>query len=103
MVVGKQDPLKGEIAVAFIVLKQGSNPSDDLAKELRATLRKTLGAVAVVDKLYFVKKIPMNISGKVMRRLGRALIRGIPFGDTSTLDDPTSVDELKRAIQQGGY
>ncbi len=103
MVVGKQDPLKGELAVAFIVLKLGNNPSEGLARELRATLRKTLGPVAIIDEIFFVKKIPMNISGKVMRRLGRALIRGMPLGDTSTLDDPTAVDELKRATQKTGY
>ena len=103
MVVGKPDALKGEVAVSFIVLKVGNNPSCELAKELKKTVRKALGAVAIIEKVYFVKKIPTNRSGKVMRRLGRALIGDMPLGDLSTLDDPTAIDEMRRAIKDGGY
>jgi acetyl-CoA synthetase len=103
MVVGKPDVLKGEVAVSFIVLKPGNNPSIELAEELRKTVRKALGAFAVIEKVYYVKKIPMNRSGKVMRRLGRALVGGMPLGDISTLDDPTAIDELQKAIRDGGY
>jgi acetyl-CoA synthetase len=103
MVVGKPDALKGEVAVSFIVLKLGNNPSSELAEELKKTVRKALGAVAIIEKVYFVKKIPTNRSGKVMRRLGRALVGGMPLGDLSTLDDPTAIDEMKKAIKDGGY
>lgn len=103
MVVGKPDVLRGELAVSFIVLKPGNNPSSELAEELKKTVRKALGAFAVIEKVYFVKKIPTNRSGKVMRRLGRALVGGMPLGDISTLDDPTTIDELKRSIKDGGY
>jgi acetyl-CoA synthetase len=103
MVVGKPDVLKGELAVSFIVLKPWNNPSIGLAEELRKTVRKALGAFAVIEKVYFVKKIPTNRSGKVMRRLGRALVGGMPLGDISTLDDPTAIDELQKAIKDGGY
>jgi acetyl-CoA synthetase len=103
MIVGKPDALKGELAVSFIVLKPRNNPSTELADELRKTVRKALGAFAVIEKVYFVKKIPTNRSGKVMRRLGRALVVGMPLGDTSTLDDPTAIAELQKAIKDGGY
>jgi acetyl-CoA synthetase len=103
MVVGKPDVLRGEVVVSFIVLKPGSNPSVELAAELRRTIRKEVGAFAVIEKVYFVGKLPINRSGKVMRRLGRAVVGGLPLGDTSTLDDSTSVDELQRAIKDGGH
>ena len=103
MVVGKPDVLKGELAVSFIVLRPGNNPSSKLAEELKKTVRKALGAFAVIEKVYFVKKIPTNRSGKVMRRLGRALVGDMPLGDTSTLDDSTAIDELQKAIKDGGY
>jgi len=103
MVVGKPDTLRGELAVSFIVLKQGTKPSADLADELKKTAKKALGAFAVVEKVYFVKKIPMNRSGKVMRRLGRALVGGLPLGDTSTLDDATAIDEIQKALKEGGH
>jgi acetyl-CoA synthetase len=103
MVVGKSDTLRGEVAVSFIVLKPENNPSAELAEELRKTVRKALGAFSVIDRIYFVKRIPMNRSGKVMRRLGRALVGGMPLGDTSTLDDPTAVEELQTAIKNKGY
>jgi acetyl-CoA synthetase len=103
MVVGKPDVLRGETAVSFIVLKPGNKPSVELAQELRRTVRRALGAFAVIEQIYFVEKIPMNRSGKVVRRLGRALVVGMPLGDMSTLDDPSAVDELQNAIKKGGY
>jgi len=103
MVVGKPDVLRGELAVSFIVLKPGNNPSIELAEELRRTVRKALGAFVVIEKVYFVKRIPTNRSGKVVRRVGRALVRGLPLGDTSTLDDPTTIPELRNAIKDSGY
>jgi acetyl-CoA synthetase len=103
MVVGKPDVLRGESAVSFIVLKPGNNPSIELAEELRRTVRKALGAFVVIEKVYFVKRIPTNRSGKVVRRIGRALVGGMPLGDTSTLDDPTTIHELRNAIEDSGY
>ena len=103
MVVGKPDTLRGEVAVSFIVLKPGNNPSAELAEELRKTVRKSLGAFSIIERIYFVRRIPMNRSGKVMRRLGRALVGGMPLGDTSTLDDPTAIEELQDAIKNTGY
>jgi acyl-coenzyme A synthetase/AMP-(fatty) acid ligase len=85
------------------VLKPGNNPSIELAEELRRTVRKALGAFVLIEKLYFVKRIPTNRSGKVVRRIGRALVRGMPLGDTSTLDDPNTIHELRNAIKDSGY
>jgi acetyl-CoA synthetase len=103
MVVGKPDAIRGEVAVAFILLKPGENPSSELAKKLRETVREAMGPVVAIDKIYFVKKIPKNRSGKVVRRIGRGLLRGIPLGDLSTLDDPSALDELEYAIETGGH
>ncbi|MFP3044306.1 MAG: acetate--CoA ligase [Thermocladium sp.] len=102
-VVGKPDQLRGEVAVAFIVLRPGFTASPELAKELKESVRKALGPIVVVDRVFFVPKIPKNRSGKVLRRVVRALVRGENYGDVSTIDDSSSIDEIRKALDSGGY
>ena len=86
-VIGKPDPIKGEIAKAFVILKEGYEGSDVLAEDLKAHLRKTLGPIAVTDEIEFVDQLPKTRSGKIMRRVIRAYELGQDAGDTSALAD----------------
>lgn len=84
--IGKPDPLKGEHIKVFVILKQGFTPSEELEKDLRAHVRRTVGALAVPDQLEFVPSLPKTRSGKIMRRIIRSLELGEPVGDISGLD-----------------
>jgi len=96
-VVGRPDPLRGEVASAFVVLKGERAPDDGLKQTLRELVRKTLGPVVVVGDIFFTSKLPKTRSGKIMRRLIKALITNKPLGDYSTIEDATSLDELRKA------
>ncbi len=84
--IGKPDDSKGERIKAFVILKQGIDPSENLAGELRQQVRATVGALAVPNELEFVQHLPKTRSGKIMRRVLRARETGEPVGDLSTLD-----------------
>src|SRR5581483_2142597 len=84
--IGKPDPLKGEHVKVFVILKNGNEPSEELAKELKLHVRTTVGALAVPEELEFVPSLPKTRSGKIMRRVVRARELGEPIGDISTLD-----------------
>lgn len=84
--IGKPDPLKGEHVKVFVILKNGYEPSDELAKELKLHVRTTVGALAVPEELEFAPSLPKTRSGKIMRRVVRARELGEPIGDISTLD-----------------
>jgi acetyl-CoA synthetase len=85
-VIGKPDPVAGMIVKAFVMLKPGVGPSDDLRRELLAFARRRLGAVVAPRELEFVDSVPRNRSGKIVRRLLRARELGLPEGDISTLE-----------------
>ncbi|CCC82381.1 acetate--CoA ligase [Thermoproteus tenax] len=99
-VIGVPDPIKGEVPIAFIVLKQGVAGTDELRKELRQHIRNTVGPIAEPAQIFFVSKLPKTRSGKIMRRLLRAVATNSPLGDTTTLEDETSVEEAKRAYEE---
>lgn len=84
--IGKPDEVKGERVKVFVILKNGVEPSDALAKELKAHVRSVVGPLATPDELEFVPSLPKTRSGKIMRRIVRARELGEPVGDTSTLD-----------------
>ncbi|MBW7960174.1 acetate--CoA ligase [Patescibacteria group bacterium] len=86
-VIGKPDEVKGESIKAFIILKQGVEPSDELKKELTLQVRMEIGPIATPDEIEFVEKLPKTRSGKIMRRILKAQESGQPIGDVSTLDD----------------
>lgn len=86
-VIGKPHEIKGESIKAFIILKQGIEPSDALKEELRQQIRKDIGPIASPDEIEFVEKLPKTRSGKIMRRVLRAQELGQPVGDTSTLEN----------------
>jgi acetyl-CoA synthetase len=84
-VIGKPDPVAGEIVKAFVALKPGQQPSDELRRELVAFGRRRLGAVAPKE-IEFDQNLPLTRSGKVMRRLLKARELGLDTGDVSTLE-----------------
>ena len=99
-VVGKPDPVKGESIVIFVRLKEGLSPSPDLKKALAGHMRKTVGSIAVPEEIYFVTKLPKTRSGKIMRRVLKAVASGASIGDLTTLEDEASVDEVVRSFHE---
>jgi len=99
-VTGRPDELRGMVISAFVVLKQGHAPSEALKKELLATVRSELGPVAVIGELNFVDMLPKTRSGKIMRRVLKAVILGKDPGDISTIEDEGSVEETREAWEQ---
>jgi len=97
-VVGCPDPLRGEVACAFVVLKSGYEPNEELKRALKELVRRTLGPIVIVDPVHFVDKLPKTRSGKIMRRLIKAIITDKPLGDYSTIEDEAAIDEIKNAV-----
>jgi acetyl-CoA synthetase len=85
-VIGKPDPMAGEIVKAFVALKPGHAGSDALRKELLGLARKRLGAAVAPKEIDFLPGLPRTRSGKIMRRLLKARELGLPEGDVSTLE-----------------
>jgi acetyl-CoA synthetase len=96
-VIGKSDPVKMEVPVAFVVLRPGFNPTTELKKELSNHVRNTIGPIAVPEAIYFVSKLPKTRSAKIMRRVMKAVVENRTIGDVTTIEDETSVDEMKNA------
>lgn len=86
-VIGKPDPIIGQIVKAFVSLKAGYEPSEELKRELIGFGRKKLGAAVAPKEIEFESNLPKTRSGKIMRRLLKAREMGLPEGDTSTLED----------------
>jgi acetyl-CoA synthetase len=86
-VIGKPDPVAGEVVKAFVALKPGFEASPELERELLAHARVRLGAVVAPKEISFVATVPRTRSGKIMRRLLKARELGLPEGDVSTLEE----------------
>ncbi len=86
-VIGKPDPVAGEVVKAFVALKDGFAPSPELRRELLGFARTRLGAVVAPKEIEFQPTLPKTRSGKIMRRLLKARELGLPEGDTSTLEE----------------
>lgn len=95
-VVGMPHDLKGQGIYAFVTLKTGQQSSPDMVKELNSTVRREIGPHATPDKVQFADGLPKTRSGKIMRRILRKIGEGAidQLGDTSTLADPSVVDQL---------
>ncbi|MDW8000977.1 MAG: acetate--CoA ligase [Candidatus Nitrosocaldus sp.] len=91
-VIGVPDELKGERIIAYVVLKPSHRAMHDILRdELKRHIEATLGKVARPESILFVDDLPKTRSGKVMRRLVRAKATGMPLGDTSSIENPTSL------------
>jgi acetyl-CoA synthetase len=102
-VVGKPHEIKGEAVVAYVVLK-GARPEGDEARKIVAELRnwvgQEIGAIAKPDEIRFGDNLPKTRSGKIMRRLLRAIAKGEEItSDTSTLENPAILEQLKSAVK----
>ncbi len=97
-VVGFPHDIKGQGIYAYVTLKQDQEPSEALAKDLNATVRKEIGPIASIDHLQWAPGLPKTRSGKIMRRILRKIAEDAPeqLGDTSTLADPSVVESLVR-------
>ncbi|NPA95288.1 MAG: acetate--CoA ligase [Thermodesulfobacteria bacterium] len=95
-VVGMPHPVKGQAIYAYVTLKSGEKESDKLVKDLRTWVRKEIGPIATPEIIQFAPGLPKTRSGKIMRRILRkiAACDYKDFGDTSTLADPSVVDDL---------
>lgn len=98
VVIGKPHEIKGESIVAYVVLKEGVKPSEELRAELREHVAVEMGKLARPDEVWFVRDVPKTRSGKIMRRVVRARVLGEPLGDLSTLKNPEAVDEIAYAV-----
>lgn len=85
-IIGKPDPTIGEIVKAFIALKPGHQPTEELRLELIGFARKKLGSVVAPKEIEFQASLPRTRSGKIMRRLLKMREMGLPEGDLSTLE-----------------
>ncbi|QHA92906.1 acetate--CoA ligase [Bacillus sp. N1-1] len=86
-VIGKPDPVRGEIIKAFIALRDGHEPTDELMEEIRNFVKKGLAAHAAPREIEFRDKLPKTRSGKIMRRVLKAWELDLPTGDLSTMED----------------
>jgi propionyl-CoA synthetase len=102
-VVGVQDKLKGQVPLAFAVLKDASKAADAAAaqaaeREVFEVVDKQLGAIGRPARVFFVTLLPKTRSGKVLRRSIQALAEGRDPGDLTTLDDPQGIEQIRSAI-----
>ena len=98
-VTGRPDDLRGEVISAFVVLKNAYSPSDELKVELLQAVRKELGPIAVIGELNFVDMLPKTRSGKIMRRVFKAVVLDQDPGDITTIEDEGSVEHARQAWQ----
>ena len=96
-VTGRPDDLRGQVISAFVVLRKDHQPSEVLRAELIATVRRELGPLAVIGEVNFVDMLPKTRSGKIMRRVLKAVTLGKDPGDISTIEDEGSVEEAREA------
>jgi acetyl-CoA synthetase len=86
-VIGKPDPVKGNLIKAFVILRVGFQPSEKLKSDLTYHVRMTIGPIAMPSEIEFMDKLPKTRSGKIMRRVLKAKELGIDPGDISTLEE----------------
>ena len=100
-VCGIPDEIKGEVIIAFVVLKDGvTTHRTILEKNLFTKIRSNIGAIATPKQIYFVSKLPKTRSGKIMRRLLKSIGNGEKIGDVSTLDDVSAVTEIQKIVEE---
>ncbi|MEM4287362.1 MAG: acetate--CoA ligase, partial [Candidatus Caldarchaeum sp.] len=99
-VVGVPDPIKGEVPLAYVVLKKQFTPSSHMAEELVKWVRDVYGPIATPSGVIFVERLPKTRSGKIMRRLIRAVATGTSLGDVTTLEDEAAVEEVKQSYEE---
>jgi acetyl-CoA synthetase len=92
--IGVPDPLKGEHVVVFCVARDAS---DELRDEVEAVITRALGRALKPERVVFVRELPKTRSGKIMRRVIRGVYLGREPGDLSSLENPSSLEEIRQA------
>ncbi len=106
-VVGVADAVKGQMPLAFAVVKDASKIEGDAARrqterEVLATVDRNLGAIARPRRVLFVTVLPKTRSGKLLRRSLQALAEGRDPGDLTTIEDPAALDQVRDALRTSG-
>src|SRR5438105_14580083 len=99
-VCGRVDATTGQAIVAFVSLKGGDEGSPEMMAELREHVAKVIGKTARPANIVFTPALPKTRSGKIMRRLLRDVAENRELGDTTTLADPTVVEEIKNRAEE---
>src|SRR6266852_2606463 len=102
-VVGVADSVKGQVPVAFAVVKDPASiaTAESIArmrKEVMETVNRQLGAIARPDKVHFVAMLPKTRSGKLLRRSIQAIAEGRAPGDITTIEDPAALEQIRQAL-----
>ena len=103
-VVGVEDKLKGQVAIAFVIPRHAdvmatAETRQTLETEIMRVVDKQIGAIGRPSRVYFVTALPKTRSGKLLRRSLQALCEGRDPGDLTTIEDPTSLQQIKTALQ----
>ncbi len=101
-VIAKAHELKGQAIAAFVTLKDGIPPSEELKTALRQHVANKIGAIARPEEIFFTPELPKTRSAKIMRRLLRDIAEGRVLGDTTTLADPAVISKLKQQYEEEG-
>ncbi len=99
-VVGVDHEIKGQSIKAFVTLREGITPDQNIEARLKEHVVRKIGAIARPESIIFSAELPKTRSGKIMRRLLRDIASGRILGDTSTLADPTVIEKLKRKYEE---
>ena len=97
--IGISDPIKGEAIVICLVLKKGYESTSTLRDEIIDLIRSSIGSFATPKEIYCLEKLPKTRSGKIMRRLLKAIIEGAALGDLSTIEDEISIEGIQQILQ----
>lgn len=97
--IGVEDKVKGTVVIAFVVLKEGIDPSEELKREIIQIVRDDVGPIAAPKAVEVVKMLPKTRSGKIMRRVMKGVYEGKKLGDLSTIEDDMSIIEVAAAIE----
>ena len=101
--VGVAHPIKGQVPVAFAVVKDPASVATAesaarMCKEVMDTVDRQLGAIARPDKVHFVAMLPKTRSGKLLRRSIQAIAEGRAPGDITTIEDPAALEQIRQAL-----
>ena len=103
-VIGAADELKGELPLGLVVLKAGVNrPSEQIVKEIVSLVREKIGPVAAFKQAQVVKRLPKTRSGKILRGTMRKIADGELYVIPSTIDDPSTLNEIEEVLRKVGY
>jgi propionyl-CoA synthetase len=103
-VVGVYDEIKGEVPVGLVVLRAGAeSDEEDIAEEVVGLVREEIGPIASFKTAMVVTRLPKTRSGKILRGTIRKMANGEEYNVPATIDDPSILEEISRALKKSGY